>query len=148
MRRLLEDASRRAIDYLEDLDKRSVAPVPSAVARLVEYAEQHGVYNDAPFSQRLAMQADRITTEFAIEEAVLAATAQAPSDADVNAWYDAHAATEDDRRRYTGRDDQAHADAQGRPGSGGGARTSSRSGRRGARDRVGRRAPGCRMHDR
>lgn len=34
MTKLLEDAARRAIDYLEKLDARSVAPLPKAVAKL------------------------------------------------------------------------------------------------------------------
>ena len=34
MRRLLEDASHRAIRYLEDLDKRNVAPTQDAISRL------------------------------------------------------------------------------------------------------------------
>lgn len=40
MRELLESAARRAIRYLEDLPRRSVAPAPEALARLVELEEQ------------------------------------------------------------------------------------------------------------
>ncbi|MHB1134440.1 MAG: pyridoxal phosphate-dependent decarboxylase family protein [Chloroflexota bacterium] len=39
MRRLLEDASRRALLYLEGLDDRGVAPTPEAIARLAEFVE-------------------------------------------------------------------------------------------------------------
>ena len=35
MRRLLEDVSQRAIRYLEDLDKRNVAPSQEAISRLL-----------------------------------------------------------------------------------------------------------------
>ena len=48
MRRLLEDASQRAIRYLEDLDKRNVAPTQEAISRLEK------VQNDLPWDSTSA----------------------------------------------------------------------------------------------
>lgn len=43
MRRLLEDASQRAICYLEDLDKRNVAPTQEAISRLEKVEKSSGL---------------------------------------------------------------------------------------------------------